>query len=40
MCPYIYTALFHPFLQSAQALTYDDIQGLTYLEVKGSGVYV
>jgi photosystem II oxygen-evolving enhancer protein 1 len=24
--------------QSAQALTYDEIQGLTYLQVKGSGI--
>lgn len=24
--------------QSAQALTFDDIQGLTYLQVKGSGI--
>lgn len=25
-------------LQSAQALSYDDLQGLTYLQVKGSGI--
>lgn len=25
-------------LQSANALTYDELQGLTYLQVKGSGV--
>ncbi len=24
--------------QSAQALTYDELQGLTYLQVKGSGI--
>ena len=26
------------FLQSAQAISYDDLQGLTYLQVKGSGL--
>ncbi len=25
-------------LQSANALTYDELQGLTYLQVKGSGI--
>jgi photosystem II oxygen-evolving enhancer protein 1 len=25
-------------LQSASALTYDQLQGLTYLQVKGSGI--
>jgi photosystem II oxygen-evolving enhancer protein 1 len=25
-------------LQSAQALSFDDLQGLTYLQVKGSGI--
>lgn len=26
------------YSQSAQALSYDDLQGLTYLQVKGSGI--
>ena len=26
------------YLQGAQALTYDELQGLTYLQVKGSGI--
>jgi photosystem II oxygen-evolving enhancer protein 1 len=27
-----------PDPQSAQALSFDDLQGLTYLQVKGSGI--
>jgi photosystem II oxygen-evolving enhancer protein 1 len=27
-----------PLSQSANALTYDELQGLTYLQVKGTGV--
>ena len=35
----ILTVLFVPSaLQSAQAISYDDLQGLTYLQVKGSGI--
>ena len=25
-------------MQASQALTYDELQGLTYLQVKGSGI--
>jgi photosystem II oxygen-evolving enhancer protein 1 len=32
------TLAFCAVIQSAQALSYDDLQGLTYLQVKGSGI--
>lgn len=32
------SAISWPPLQSANALTFDEIQGLTYLQVKGSGI--
>lgn len=32
------TEICRAFVQASQALTYDELQGLTYLQVKGSGI--
>lgn len=38
MLSWTFAGRFDCGLQSAQALSYDDLQGLTYLQVKGSGI--